>query len=114
MPDPRQGEVWAVDLEPTRGHEQGGQRPCLVVSRDEANESGLYMVFPGTTKYKRLPGRVCVPKGVAGLDRDTFFQCGQVRTVSEERFSRRIGSVERKHLQQVLTQVGFCLSLPPE
>jgi mRNA interferase MazF len=113
MPDPRQGEVWTVDLEPTRGHEQGGHRPCLVVSRDEANESGLYMVVPGTTKYKKLPGRVCVPQGVAGLDQDTFFQCAQVRTVSEERFSRRIGSVERKYLQQVLTQVGFCLSLPP-
>src|SRR4051812_13646967 len=113
MPEPRQGEVWLVDLDPTQGHEQGGHRPCLVVSRDEANESGLFMVVPGTSVYKKLPGRVCVPQGVANLDRDTFFHCGQVRTVAEGRFRRRYGAVERKHLQQVLTQVGFCLSLPP-
>jgi mRNA interferase MazF len=111
---PRQGEVWFVNLNPTQGHEQAGERPCLVVSRDEANESGLYIVAPGTTAYKNLPGRVRIPRGVANLDADTYFQCGQIRTVSEGRFRRCIGSVERKYLQQVLTQVGFILSLPPE
>ena len=26
------GEIWTVDLNPVRGHEQAGKRPCLVIS----------------------------------------------------------------------------------
>jgi mRNA-degrading endonuclease toxin of MazEF toxin-antitoxin module len=28
------GEIWLIDLNPIRGHEQAGKRPCLVVSVD--------------------------------------------------------------------------------
>jgi len=27
----KRGEIWLADLNPTRGHEQAGQRPCLVM-----------------------------------------------------------------------------------
>ena len=29
---PSRGEIWLVDLNPARGHEQAGKRPALVVS----------------------------------------------------------------------------------
>jgi hypothetical protein len=32
---PKLGEAWRVDLEPVMGHEQGGRRPCLIVSIDD-------------------------------------------------------------------------------
>lgn len=34
----KQGDVWMVNLDPTVGSEQGGVRPCLVVSADRLNE----------------------------------------------------------------------------
>jgi len=34
---PARGEIWLVDLNPTRGHEQAGKRPALVVSVDLFN-----------------------------------------------------------------------------
>jgi mRNA interferase MazF len=31
---PSRGDIWLIDLNPTRGREQSGTRPCLVVSVD--------------------------------------------------------------------------------
>ncbi|WP_198471546.1 type II toxin-antitoxin system PemK/MazF family toxin [Acetomicrobium sp. S15 = DSM 107314] len=32
MSEPSRGEIWLVDLNPLRGHEQAGRRPSLVIS----------------------------------------------------------------------------------
>lgn len=48
------GEIWLVDLNPVRGHEQAGKRPCLIISVDLFNQgtSGLVVVLPITSKDK--------------------------------------------------------------
>ena len=45
------GEIWEVNLNPRRGREQRGIRPCLVVSTDGLNRSrfGTVIVCPITT-----------------------------------------------------------------
>jgi mRNA interferase MazF len=49
---PRRGEVWRVDFEPVRGHEQGRSRPALIISNDLLNQSAAAMVtvVPITTR----------------------------------------------------------------
>ncbi|NLJ36638.1 MAG: type II toxin-antitoxin system PemK/MazF family toxin, partial [candidate division WS1 bacterium] len=36
-PKPSRGDIWMLDLDPTRGHEQAGKRPGLIVSADPLN-----------------------------------------------------------------------------
>ena len=50
-PRPRRGEIWLVNLNPRKGREQKGTRPCLIVSTDAMNESafGTIIVCPITT-----------------------------------------------------------------
>lgn len=50
-PKPLRGEIWRFDLNPKRGREQEGVRPCLVVSTDALNRSdfGTVVVCPVTT-----------------------------------------------------------------
>jgi mRNA interferase MazF len=50
-PKPLRGEVWMFDLDPKRGREQKGVRPCLVVSTDALNRSdfGTVIICPITT-----------------------------------------------------------------
>ncbi len=57
---PARGEVWMVDLDPTRGHEQRGTRPALVVSVDlfNASPAGLVVVLPITSKAKNIRSHV--------------------------------------------------------
>ncbi len=45
--NPRRGEVWLVDLEPTRGQEFKKQRPVVVLSADPIGSTGLRIVVPG-------------------------------------------------------------------
>lgn len=60
MPAPSRGEVWMVDLDPTKGHEQAGRRPGLVVSVDLFNHgpADLVVLVPITSKAKGIPFHV--------------------------------------------------------
>ena len=54
MPTALRGEIWEVDLDPRKGREQKGVRPCLIVSADGLNRSrfGTVIVCPITTKHR--------------------------------------------------------------
>lgn len=50
---PERGDIVWLDFEPVRGHEQGGKRPALVVSRNIYNaKTGLVLVCPITSRSK--------------------------------------------------------------
>jgi mRNA interferase MazF len=50
-PKPLRGEIWMFDLNPKKGREQRGVRPCLIVSTDALNRSdfGTVIICPITT-----------------------------------------------------------------
>ena len=50
-PKPLRGEIWMIDLNPKKGREQKGVRPCLIVSTDALNRSefGTVITCPITT-----------------------------------------------------------------
>lgn len=78
---------WAVvliRLDPVEGHEQAGERPCLVVSYEPFHNMGLMTVVPITSARTepRLPGDIALPAGEAGLARPGVVICSHVRTVS--------------------------------
>lgn len=81
---------WAtviVDLDPTIGHEQAGQRRALVVSYEPFHRSGLLTVCPITAARSevRYPGDVTISAGEAGQTLDGVIVCSQLRTVSARR-----------------------------
>jgi mRNA-degrading endonuclease toxin of MazEF toxin-antitoxin module len=49
------GEIWEIDLDPRKGREQQGVRPCLIVSTDGLNRSrfGTVIVCPITTTERK-------------------------------------------------------------
>jgi mRNA-degrading endonuclease toxin of MazEF toxin-antitoxin module len=53
-PTALRGEIWEVDLDPRKGREQAGIRPCLIVSNDGLNRStfGTVIVCPITTTHR--------------------------------------------------------------
>ncbi len=62
-PRPLRGEIWMFDLDPKRGREQQGIRPCLVVSTDALNRSnfGTVILCPiTTTERPRFQWRVAI------------------------------------------------------
>ena len=93
------GEVYLVQLDPTRGSEIRKTRPCLVVSPDELNHHlRTVIVAPMTTGGHAYPWRVrCRFQGRAG-----FVAIDQLRTVETERLVRRLGRLAPSSLAAVL------------
>lgn len=60
-----QGSVYMVDLDPTKGHEQSGKRPVLVVSNNDFNRlTRLVKVVPITSKKKDFPMEMTLPNSL--------------------------------------------------
>jgi mRNA interferase MazF len=96
----RRGEVRVVDLDSVRGAEVDKRRPAVIVSNDDAATTaarlgrGVLTVVPITSNVARVyPFQVLLPKGTAGLRRDSKAQAEQVRSVAFERIGRSVGQV---------------------
>ncbi|MFZ6017737.1 MAG: type II toxin-antitoxin system PemK/MazF family toxin [Nitrospirota bacterium] len=102
---PRRGEIWLVDFSPSIGSEIKEQRPALIVSVDDLNESpwGVVVVCPITTFRKDKPFRLHVlispPEG--GIKHDPIIRCDQIKSVSIQRFSKKWGLVNENTMRKV-------------
>ena len=113
LPTVSRGEIWLLDLDPIRGHEQAGRRPGLVVSVDFFNHgpAELVIVVPLTTKDKRRPLHVAIDPPEAGLRARGFAKCEDVRSISPERLLRRWGKVSPSTLAAVEQRLRSVMGL---
>lgn len=97
--DPTRGDVYLIELDPTRGSEIKKTRPCLVISPDELNQHlRTVIVAPMTTGGQAYPWRV----RCRFRDRAGFVAMDQLRTVDSERLIRRLGRISPGTLTAVL------------
>ena len=94
------GDVFLIDLNPTRGREMRKTRPCVVVSPDELNTHlGSVIVAPLTTGGPPYPFRVaCNFRGRLG-----HVVLDQIRTVDRDRFVSHLGRLARPTLRKLLS-----------
>ncbi len=113
MPKPSRGEVWMMDLNPTRGHEQAGTRPGLVISADafNAGPAGLVIVLPITAQHKGVRSHVPVTPPEGGLHKQSFIKCEDVRSVALERLGRRLGSIAPATIEAVEFRLRILMGL---
>jgi len=110
---PSRGDVVMVNLDPTIGQEQNGQRPALVVSVDGLNKSpaGIVIVVPITGNDRGIPAHVPVEAGEGGLTRASVLMADQVRTVSVGRLGRRLGKISSLTMGEVEDRLKLVLGL---
>lgn len=110
---PARGEIWLADLDPTRGHEQAGRRPVLVVSEDPFNRSkaGLVIVLPVTSTLRPIPFRVRLSPPEGGLKVESDVLCEAVRSISRDRLLTRLGSVQVESMVVVEDRLKILLGL---
>ena len=107
------GEVWFVDLNPTRGREQSGRRPCLIVSDDRLNRSAadLVIVIPITSRDKGIASHVEINPPEGGLQLRSFIKCEDIRSISTDRLLKVMGTVTLATLESVGQRLRILLNL---
>ena len=112
-PGPARGDVWLVNLDPARGHEQAGLRPTIVVSTNLFNRgpAGLVIVLPMTTTQRRMPWHVRLDPPEGGVRRPSFIKCEDVRSLSLERLIERWGAVSSDTLAAIEDRLRILLQL---
>ncbi len=107
------GDIWDADLEPVRGHEQGGRRPVLVVSVDPFNQgpAGLVIVIPLSTRDKGVRSQVPIDPPEGGLSARSFAKCEAIRSIAVDRLSRRRGTVGPVVMAEVEDRLRMLLNL---
>ncbi len=113
MPEPSRGEIWLVDLNPVRGHEQAGRRPGLVISVDAFSHgpAGLVLIIPVTTVAKGIPLHVEVHPPEGGVDHPSYIKCEDLRSVAKERLFKCLGQVSQSTHSQVEDRLRILLGL---
>jgi mRNA interferase MazF len=103
----KRGEVWNVLLDPTKGSEQQGIRPAVIVSPDSMNESlDTKVVIPLTTKANNWPSRVKIEFN----SKDGQAMCEQIRTVSSKRLVKNLGQLADGELIEVMSTIAALYS----
>jgi mRNA interferase ChpB len=108
---PDRGQIWSVNLSPTVGREQQGERPVLVVTRAGTNASGLVLICPISqgANQARYAGFAVSLMGT-GTQTQGVVMCNQPRTVDLlGRGARLLEAVPLYVVDDVLDRVAALL-----
>jgi mRNA interferase MazF len=107
----KRGEIWLINLDPTIGAEIQKIRPAVIVNDDAVGRLPLRVIVPITDwkdRYAIAPWMVKIePDAENGLSKESAADSFQVRSVSQERFVRRIGELS----ETVLTKISRSLAV---
>jgi len=78
MVSPKQGDIIKLNLDPTKGHEQAGHRPVLVVNNlSFSKASNMIVICPITNTDRNSPLHVPLD----GLITTGFVMCDQIKAI---------------------------------
>jgi mRNA interferase MazF len=97
------GEIRWADLDPTRGREQAGLRPVLILSQDVFNaRSGTVIAVAITSQSSRVGFPLTMPLTDTHLPKPSWVKISQIRTLSVERIGKRLGNASPEELATVI------------
>jgi mRNA interferase MazF len=97
------GEIRWADLSPTRGHEQTGLRPVLILSHDIFNEcSGTVIVIAITSQSQQAGFPLTLALNTGDLPKHSWAKISQIRTLSTDRMGKLIGRLSQEELDRVI------------
>ncbi|WP_290698191.1 type II toxin-antitoxin system PemK/MazF family toxin [Lacinutrix sp.] len=99
----KQGDIWELYLNPTKGSEQSGRRPAVVISGNMLNTYlQVVIVCPLTTSVKNYKGNLIIePNKKNGLSAISEVLTFHVRSVSKTRLDKKIGSIALKDVETI-------------
>ena len=111
----KQGEIWLINLDPTVGAEIKKIRPAIIVNDDSLGKLPLKIIVPITDwkdRYEIAPWMIKLePNSKNGLNKDSSADCFQVRSVSQERFVKKLGNISEIQMDEIKLGLSKVLSI---
>ena len=105
---PKQGDIVFLDFNPTKGHEQAGMRPAVVISTNTFNQNTkMVMLCPITSNNKEFPTHYQLEdtKRVHGS-----VLCEHIRSINSEiRNLKFVEQLSSNDFISVLTLLNACI-----
>jgi mRNA interferase MazF len=97
------GDIYWADLNPTKGKEQSGLRPVLVLSQDVFNEhSGTVIAVAITSQSPRAGFPLTLELTNTKLPKQSWAKISQIRTLSTERLTSKLCKASPTEVEQVV------------
>ena len=97
------GEIHWADLNPVKGKERAGLRPVVILSQDVFNEhSGTVVAVAITSQPQRAGYPLTLELDPHDLPKRSWVKISQIRTLSTARIGKKIGTVSREELDQII------------
>ena len=112
--DIKRGDIVIVNLEPVKGSEQGGIRPCLIIQNNLGNKySPTTIIAPITSKKfsKEFSTNVNLLKEDSHLDRDSTVLLNQIATIDRIRIVKKLGFLNEDIMRKVNLAIKVSLDL---
>jgi len=101
------GDIRWADLNPTKGNEQVGVRPVLILSHDIFNErSGTVIAMAITSQPQRAGFPLTFELESDKLPKKSWVKISQIRTLSVQRIGKRITNLPPEILEQLIDGLG--------
>jgi mRNA interferase MazF len=111
----KQNEIWLINLDPTIGAEIKKTRPAIIVNDDSLGKLPLKIIVPITDwkdKYEIAPWMIKIePNSKNGITKISPADCFQIRSVSQDRFVKRIGELSDSIMDEIRIGLSKVLSI---
>ena len=111
----KQGEIWLINLDPTIGAQIKKTRPAIIVNDNSLGKLPLKIIVPLTDwkdRYDVAPWMVkIIPNSLNNLTKESAADCFQIRSLSEERFLRKLGKIDSDNLDDIQDALSKVLSI---
>lgn len=99
----KQAEIWLTNLNPTKGSEQSGVRPVVVISGNLLNQNlNVVIACPLTSKIKNYKGNVVLqPNSENKLPQTSEVLTFHLRSLAKDRLIKKVGAISSAELQQI-------------
>ena len=97
------GDIYWADLEPTRGREQAGRRPVLVISHEVFNaHSGTVIAMALTSQPQRAGFPLTYSLTPQRLPQPSWVKISQIRTLSTERLGHKLSRLDEAEVNRII------------
>ncbi len=110
FPEPKRGDIWLANFDPTVGAEIKKIRPAVVVSSDGVGKLPIKLIAPITDWKEYYAGNIwhikIEPNTTNSLTKASAVDVLQLRSMDVQRFIRRIGKCSTEIMEEIAAAIA--------